>query len=235
MANKKFTINSLMESIPEVTKTDIKLEGECFKEVTVSVRHTLPLEDAMNFVKDVFATCVDDEQSEFMPELFDFAVRMYTVMYYANIDLSKDVKKAYRILYDTNLFRQVYSAVDMEQITNLILSAEKRLEHWRNIASSSMAAQVSDLMRKMDDVIAGSEDMMNTINGDDFKTAVSRLADNGVLVPSEAKIVKIENNHTANTVSPDDFAAATELMKGLANKDASVSSGNAVSGKKKKK
>ena len=233
MATKKYTINTLMDSIPEVNKTDIKIEGACFKDVTIQVRRTLPLEDAVNFVKDISATCVDDEQAEFMPELFDFAVRMYTVMYYANIDLSKDVKKAYRILYDTTLFKQVYGFVDAEQITNLILSAEKRIEHWKNILSASVAGKVSEMMRKMEDVIAGSEAMMDTIDGEEFKAAISRLAESGVLVEDQHASSSTSAD-TGVAVSSDDIAKATELMTGLMAKNMPDTSGNIVYMKKKK-
>ena len=234
MASKKFTINTLMESIPEVNKTDIKLEGEYFKNVTVQVRRTLPLEDAMNFVKDITATCIDDEQAEFMPELFDFAVRMYIVMYYANIDLSKDVKKAYRILYDTTLFEQVYAHVNTVQSTNLILSAEKRIEHWKNILSSSLAGKVSEMLRKMEDVMAGSEEMMAAIDGDEFKAAVARLSDSGVLKTNEPSVPAELNDSITESVTPDDVAKATELMAGLMPQNAPSSPGNVVYMKKKK-
>ena len=234
MASKKFTINTLMESIPEVNKTDVKLEGEYFKDVTVQVRRTLPLEDAMNFVKDITATCIDDEQAEFMPELFDFAVRMYVVMYYANVDLSKDVKKAYRILYDTTLFEQVYAHVNTAQSTNLILSAEKRIEHWKNILSSSLAGKVSEMLRKMEDVMAGSEVMMAAIDGDEFKAAVARLSDSGVLKTNEPSVPAELNDSITESVTPDDVAKATELMAGLMPQNAPSAPGNVVYMKKKK-
>lgn len=234
MASKKFTINTLMESIPEVNKTDVKLEGEYFKDVTVQVRRTLPLEDAMNFVKDITATCIDDEQAEFMPELFDFAVRMYVVMYYANVDLSKDVKKAYRILYDTTLFEQVYAHVNTAQSTNLILSAEKRIEHWKNILSSSLAGKVSEMLRKMEDVMAGSEVMMAAIDGDEFKAAVARLSDSGVLKTNEPSVPAELNDSITESVTPDDVAKATELMAGLMPQNVPSAPGNVVYMKKKK-
>lgn len=234
MASKKFTINTLMESIPEVNKTDVKLEGEYFKDVVVQVRRTLPLEDAMNFVKDITATCIDDEQAEFMPELFDFAVRMYVVMYYANVDLSKDVKKAYRILYDTTLFEQVYAHVNTAQSTNLILSAEKRIEHWKNILSSSLAGKVSEMLRKMEDVMAGSEEMMAAIDGDEFKAAVARLSDSGVLKTNESPVSAELNDSITESVTPDDVAKATELMAGLMPQNAPSAPGNVVYMKKKK-
>lgn len=234
MASKKFTINTLMESIPEVNKTDVKLEGEYFKDVVVQVRRTLPLEDAMNFVKDITATCIDDEQAEFMPELFDFAVRMYVVMYYANVDLSKDVKKAYRILYDTTLFEQVYAHVNTAQSTNLILSAEKRIEHWKNILSSSLAGKVSEMLRKMEDVMAGSEEMMAAIDGDEFKAAVARLSDSGVLKTNESPVPAELNDSITESVTPDDVAKATELMAGLMPQNAPSAPGNVVYMKKKK-
>lgn len=225
MASKKYTINTLMQSIPDVNKVELKPEGECFKDVVIQVRTTLPLEDAMGFVRDIAATCIDDENAEYSPELFDFAVRLYTLMYYANIDLSKDAKKAYQILYNTGIFDQVSESVQAEQLVDLIEAAEKKIEHWKNILSSSVAGKVSDLMKKMDEVMSGSEQMMEAIDGEEFKAAVARLADSGVLNSAQTTT-------PPSPVTPDDMEKANALMAGMIQKNAD--SGNIVYMKKKK-
>lgn len=225
MASKKYTINTLMQSIPEVNKVELKPEGECFKDVVIQVRTTLPLEDAMGFVRDIAATCIDDENAEYSPELFDFAVRLYTLMYYANVDLSKDAKKAYQILYNTGIFDQVSESVQAEQLVDLIEAAEKKIEHWKNILSSSVAGKVSDLMKKMDEVMSGSEQMMEAIDGEEFKAAVARLADAGVLNSAQTTT-------PPSPVTPDDMEKANALMTGMIQKNAD--SGNIVYMKKKK-
>lgn len=225
MASKKYTINTLMQSIPDVNKVELKPEGGCFKDVVIQVRTTLPLEDAMGFVRDIAATCIDDENAEYSPELFDFAVRLYTLMYYANIDLSKDAKKAYQILYNTGIFDQVSESVQAEQLVDLIEAAEKKIEHWKNILSSSVAGKVSDLMKKMDEVMSGSEQMMEAIDGEEFKAAVARLADAGVLNSAQAAT-------PPSPVTPDDMEKANALMTGMIQKNAD--SGNIVYMKKKK-
>ncbi len=234
MATKKFTINTLMESIPEVDKTEVKLEGKFFKDVTIQVRHTLPLEDAVGFVKNIAATCVDDKQADYMPELFDFAVRMYVVLYYANVDLTKDVKKAYRILYGTTLFEQIYTHVNTVQLSELTHAAEKRIEHWKNILSSSVAGKVTEMMHKMEEVMAGSEEMVRAIESDDFKAAVARLADAGVLKPDAPSAPADMNESNTESVTPDDVAKATELMAKLAPQNSPGASDNVVYMKKKK-
>lgn len=232
MASKKFTINNLMDSIPEISKTDVQLEGDFFKDVTIQVRRTLPLDDAMKFVKDITATCIDEEQAEFMPELFDFAVRMYVVMYYANIDLSKDVKKAYRILYDTMLFKQVYAHVNTEQSSNLILSAEKRIEHWKNILSSSVVGKVSEMMHKMEDVMAGSEEIMGAVDSDEFKAAITRLIDSGI-IKNDTVTAPATNDSAAENAAPRNIV---EVMQEVTSSVQNVpdASDNVVYMKKKK-
>lgn len=235
MANKKFTINTLMASIPEINKIDVKLEGEFFKDITLQVRRTLPLEDAMNFVRDIVATCIDDEQAEFLPELFDFAVRMYVVMYYANVDLSKDAKKAYRILYDTDLFEQVYAHVNTAQSSNLILSAEKRIEHWKNILSSSVAGKVTEMMHKMEDVVASSAEMAETIDSEDFKAAVMRLADAGILKSDAPTLPVNMNDSIAESVVPNDVTDIVRQTTEAEERNAVDTTGNVVYLRKKKK
>lgn len=185
MASKKFSINSLVDTIPEVIKTDVKLVEECFKDVTLQVRRTLPLDDAMKFVNDISATCIDEEEAAYMPELFDFAVRMFILKYYANVDLTKDVKKAYQILYSTTLFEQVYANINTVQSTNLLIAAEKRIDHWKNILASTLAGKVTKMMHRLEDVMTGSDKMMEAIDSSEFKEAVKRLTESGILKEDE--------------------------------------------------
>lgn len=226
MSNKKLTVSGLMESMPEPNVVEMKPEGACFKDVTLQVRRTLPLDDAMRFVQDISATCIDDEQAEYSPELFDFAMRLYILMHYANVDLTKDVKKAYRILYETTIFQQVYAYVDSEQCSNLIASAEKRISHWTSIMAASVASKVMELLKNVEDVMAGSEQMMETISGEDFKAAVNRLADTGILPE-------------ADVISPDSSEQTSEpnksVIEAVAEHVAKADSGNIVYMEKKKK
>lgn len=220
MASKKITINALMESIPEAETTEVNLEGGCFKDVTIRVRRTLPLEDALGFVHDIATLCTDDKTAEYSPELFDFAVRLHVLTYYANVDLTKDVKKAYRILYMTNIFQQVYTCVDSTQCSNLILSAERKIDHWKSLMESSVAGKVSEMLKKMEDVMVGSEQMMEAIDSDDFKAAVARLAEGGILGKAEMPI------------APDE--AHAEIPSPEAKQDTKGDTGNVVYLKKKK-
>lgn len=220
MANKKITINALMKSIPEVETTELKLEGECFKDVVVQVRHTLSLEEALGFVHDIVTICTDDETAEYSPELFNFAVRLYVLTYYTNIDLTKDVKKAYRILYGTNIYQQVYSCLDYEQCSNLILSAEQKISHWKSLMESSVAGKISEMLQKMEDVMTGSEQMAEAIDSDAFKAAVARLTDSGILGKAELPASSNE--------------ARAEIPGSNAEQDAGSDTGNIVYLKKKK-
>lgn len=221
MASKKLTINTLMQSIPAVKVIESKLEGECFKDVMIYVKHTLSLEEAMGFVNNIVATCIDDEEGDYSPELFEFAVQLYTLLYYANIDLTKDAKKAYRILYGTTIHAQIHKFIDKEQYIELINAAESKIEHWKSVLTASVASKVAEMMQKMDAMVAGGEQMMETIDSDSFKEAVARLTDGSFL-------------SNTDTVSPAPEAEISEVEPIAAESDAKDVSGNIVYLKKKK-
>ena len=82
--------------------------------------------------------------------------------------------------------------------------------------------------------MAGSEAMVATIDGDDFKAAVARLSDSGVLKTKEPSAPMELNDSITESVTPDDVAKATELMAGLMPQNAPSASGNVVYMKKKK-
>lgn len=215
MATKRYTAASLMASIPTTYKTEVKPEGDCFKDVIIQVRRTLPLEDAVRFVKDITMTCIDDDNAEYSPELFDFAMRLYVLMYYANIDLTKDVKKAYTILYDTSLFNQIVPWVNNEQLNALIKSAGERIEHWKSIISSSVAGKVSTIMHKMDEMMSGGAEMMEAIDSDGFKEAIARLTDAGIMDNFTNGLAPEINDSITESITPNDVNVPAELMKGI--------------------
>ncbi len=181
MANKKKTsaslnLKNMVKAVPETTITDVIIAGsEYFNDMTLSVKKNLPLKEAMGFVGDLVTTCIDEEKGEFMPEWFDFAVRIYVLVYYAGIEMPRNVSAAYAILYETDLFDRIFPIIDKRQFDVLVNAATSRIEHWRNMMVSTSAAQILKLIQKMDEMMEGSKDVMEKLDDTSFKDAMERL------------------------------------------------------------
>ena len=71
---KKIPVSALKGTMSQETVT-IPLDGA--DGVDVVVQKTIPLQEVMQFVADVVASCVDEADGRYMPEVLPFAIRSW--------------------------------------------------------------------------------------------------------------------------------------------------------------
>lgn len=214
MANKKLTLKSIIAHTPDVKTTDLYLNTDPFNDVALTVKHTLGLDEAMRFVQDVVGTCVDDDEAAYMPELFDFAVRVYVITYYAGIEMPKDVSKAYGVLYCTDLYDRIIDIIDRKQFDVLIDAIMRRIEHWRRMMEASVAQKVAKLVEQMDELMEGNKDLIDKIDDDSFKDAIARLAELNLINNADGSEAARAPS-VADDITEEDILSAETLMKGI--------------------
>ena len=175
MATKNLTYKDVFSTNIAPSCVDVALDGELYHGLTLHVKKNLELKGAMGFVQNVVITCIDDEKADYMPESFEFAVRLYTLYHYANIDLTKNANAAYTAIYCTDLYDRVLGVIDSSQHSCLISSASDRIDHWRKMMESSVATKVMELMMKIDGMVAGTNEVMGAVNSETFRNAVEQI------------------------------------------------------------
>ena len=174
--NKKVTFNMIvadMKAAGGVTDPGILKIGE----LSIPVKHTLSLDEAMGFVSDIVESCVDMEAAEYTPEGFDMAVRINMMTYYAGVDAPKDLAKAYSVVYDESLREKLLGLINLSQANALIAAADNRIRHMREIMVSASTKKINELIYGMDSALNESMSVMERLSSDDMKQMVDRIAD----------------------------------------------------------
>lgn len=175
---KKIVMKGLMKKIEPVV-TEVEIDASIFGVDKLSVKSTLDMGEAFSFVQVVADSCIGTEDMEYNPEYFEFAMMLYTMYYYADVDMTKDIQGAYYAMYHTDIYLKVMAQINIDQYDDLRESAMKRVEHARSVAVESIGSKVNDVMNGLSALVQGSEEMNRVLNDEDFKQAVERIAGTG--------------------------------------------------------
>lgn len=174
--SKKITFNMIAGDMADETVSKVKYTGE-HSEFEIEVKNKLGFKDAMKFVRDIAASCVDPESGSYNPEGFDFAMRVNTLVYYAGFAAPKDVAKAYQVVYGTEIYGAIVGAIDSYQHQILMDAAADRVEYAKELMVSAQATGVNDLIAKMDDVIQNGNETISELKGDEVKRMIDELSE----------------------------------------------------------
>lgn len=92
------------------------------------VKHSLSINDYIGLVRGIVRDCRPNG-GEAAYELFDFSVRLNTVLYYAFVELPEDIERTFYILYNSDLFDVVCKYANTKQIDAAKSSAREILGH----------------------------------------------------------------------------------------------------------
>lgn len=85
----------------------------------VSVRTLLPIEEISPFIDSVMEVCWDETHDMPAPEMMDFAFRVNVVTRYACVELPENIGEQYEVMYGTDIFDTIGSAVNAAQLQSL--------------------------------------------------------------------------------------------------------------------
>lgn len=166
---KKMTFNMIAAALHKESEVvEVKLpEAE---DIVLTVRRTLQMKDAMGFVQDVAASCIDLDAASYTPEAFDFAMRINVLTRYAGVEAPKDLAKAYRIVYETGVFDAVFDEINHDQFDILIAAVHERIGYAQGLMTSAAVHKVDELVGKMDEMVETSTDVMERAGSSEFRS-----------------------------------------------------------------
>ena len=170
---KKMTFNMLNETVKGMEPVEIVLDEE--KELVLTVKRSLDFSDAMSFVRSVAESCFDDND-EYIPEAFDISVAVNTMIFYAGVQMPKDVQKAYRVITDSDVYDMVLDIVgDSTQFRQLVGAAHKRVEHKREMIVQTNVAKVTELIAAVERMVKDNQAVMEEMNTPDFQKTLGEM------------------------------------------------------------
>lgn len=170
---KKLTFNMLAAEIQPSEPAMITVRG--FEDQPIAVQKTLSLQQALAFIKNTVSMVVDTETGEYMPEVCDFALKLNVILSYADIAIPKDLEKAYKVVYESNLYDSVMDVINSEQYYILEDAVSDRVQYLRDMLVSGAAIQVNEMIKKMEDTMGDSLKTLNEFNSDSFLNALNSM------------------------------------------------------------
>lgn len=183
---KKVSINKFESALnKENVITDTLLGTD---DVTIQIKKTIPLQEMLLFVQEVVEACVDNENGEYIPEAYDFAIRVATLTHYANLSMPTNLEKQYWLVYNTKAFEQVLTHINTRQFDDIIRAIDKKIKFMLDVISSSAVIKINDVVSKFNDIAETSEKVFSGVNAEDMMKIIQGVSKLGEI--EEENVVK---------------------------------------------
>lgn len=171
---RKVTFNMLAANMPDTGAfgtTVVKVNDD----IELTVTRMLDMEHSVAFVNEIVNSCIDPMTGNYNPEVFEFVMRVTTLMFYAGIQQPNDVDKAYNVVFNTDIYNTIMGHIDVPAYADLIDAAKKRIEYMRDIYVAERASIAHTLLERIDKMIGDSDALMDELNGEEFKAALENM------------------------------------------------------------
>lgn len=185
---KKVSINKFESALnKENVITDTLLGTD---DVTIQIKKTIPLQEMLLFVQEVVEACVDNENGEYIPEAYDFAIRVATLTHYANLSMPTNLEKQYWLVYNTKAFEQVLTHINTRQFDDIIRAIDKKIKFMLDVISSSAVIKINDVVSKFNDIAETSEKVFAGVDTEDMMKIIQGMS----------KLGEIEQENVVKTI-----------------------------------
>lgn len=194
--SKKITFGMIAADM-EKPESEIVKFGGVNKEFEIEVRRNLDFKGAMGFVHSIAASCASLDSGEYTPEVFDFAVRVNTLIYYAGFEGSEDTLKAYDVAYRSGLYDDITEVIDIDQYGVLLQAARTLVNYTRESIIAFQSAKVNELIDKMDEVMREGNSVVETLTSEEMNEKLGemmRIANIGRTEPAQESAEAESNN-----------------------------------------
>jgi len=171
---KRVSINQFEKALNRNNTVELILDGTT--DVAFNVEKTISLNEAMSFVSEVVDSCVDGVSLEYIPEVYDFAIRVGVLSYYSNLKLPTSAKDQYTLVYGTSAYDQILQYINYSQYKAIIDAIDKKISYMTNIMLSTMSSKVNEMIDSFNDMTKADEGMLSSIDPDALADVVSYLS-----------------------------------------------------------
>ena len=178
MANKnKISITALENAIKPELKNRLKTIE--WNGLEIEVKTMISLKDMLTIVDSIVDNCFDDETGEYIPEIYDFALRDSMITVLTNITMPSSTEKQYEICYST-LFNAVLDVIGNDSYYHLIDVSEKKIDYINEINISSAKKDLQELVDAFEGIQIQLGGMFDGIGSDDLKNILAAVSKNGL-------------------------------------------------------
>lgn len=132
--------------------------------VEMLIKKSISLDEMIMFVQEVVEACIDGETGEYIPEAYDFAVRVAILTHYANFTMPVNLEKQYWLVYNTTAVEQVLQHINTRQFDDIVRSIDKKIDFMLSIISSSAVSKINEVIAKFNDIATVGENAFKGID-----------------------------------------------------------------------
>lgn len=142
----------------------------------VVIKKVISLSDMLQFVNEVVEACIDGETGEYLPEVYDFAVRSAVLSYYANIALPSSLEDRYALLYQTKLYIDILNVVNISQFDSIKSAINRKIQYMLDIMTSAATEKINEIIAKFSDIAGDGEKIFNSISTENLPKVIDAFA-----------------------------------------------------------
>lgn len=164
--------NQMIQLVSDITAPSYEFE---WMGIVAQAKDIILLQDMLEFVNDVVELCFDSE-GNYVPELYDFAIRREVVMKYTTIEMPDDAEMQYKILFATSLFDIVMEYVNKKQFNEMIRAIDRKLKYTSDARTMQAHAEIQKIVDTFGSLNKNVQVAMEKISDVDLSELFEKLS-----------------------------------------------------------
>lgn len=172
---KKFSYNGIASNMNTNTTKEITLVGDMYEGMTLNVLHYIDMNTMLGVVNGTVNTIADTDEATYQPEMTECVLRMMILNAYAGCAIPQDVKKAYRVVMQSDLYDQVAAYINHEQLAAIRAAVADKIAYNRELILNALGHKMYEMMNQFNAALDALSSMAGQFDSDEFKKAVAAI------------------------------------------------------------
>lgn len=184
---ERISVNKFEMALGEDNVVEEILSGT--DDVKIQIKKIIALPEMISFVQEVVESCIDNETGEYLPEAYDFAIRVGVLTRYANFAMPANMEKQYMLVYGTEAFDQVLLHINNTQFNDIVRAIDKKIKFMLEVISSSAVTKINDVINKLGEIASAGEKAFEGVDADNMAKVIQGVSKLGDM--SEEDVAKV--------------------------------------------
>lgn len=184
---ERISVNKFEMALGEDNVVEEILSGT--DDVKIQIKKIIALPEMISFVQEVVESCIDNETGEYLPEAYDFAIRVGVLTRYANFTMPANMEKQYMLVYGTGAFDQVLLHINNTQFNDIVRAIDKKIKFMLEVISSSAVTKINDVINKLGEIASAGEKAFEGVDADNMAKVIQGVSKLGDM--SEEDVAKV--------------------------------------------
>ena len=163
-----------LEQVLEDTYTPVSTTE--WNGLELMVKRTITLAETMEFVKFVTDICFADETNEYIPEVRDYAIKLFVLEHYTNLELPKETENKYAIIYQTDIIPTVLNMLDGQQFNDIIRAIDTKLDYMAESNIEAITKHMNEAMALIENFGKQFSELFDGVDQESMTKIVNSLA-----------------------------------------------------------